>query len=152
MISKNFSSKCWYFRLYRQKPIFKSDFKITSFFTKCWYFWIYWQNTTFSKWSQNNDIFMEMLIFTYLWTKNDFHWNIDIYLFDLWTKTFFSKLSQKCVLSRNVNIYKDMDKKRFFKMISKTSFSSICLYFPIYEQKTIFSNCSYLWLCGRKMI
>ena len=44
----------------------------TSFSSKCWYFRINGQKTTFSKWSQNNVIFLEMLIFFEIWAKNYF--------------------------------------------------------------------------------
>ena len=55
-----------------KKRIFQSDLKITSYSVKCWYQASYGQKTNFSKWSQNNNLFCEMLILSELLPKNDF--------------------------------------------------------------------------------
>ena len=94
------------------------DFKITSFLSKCWYFRIHWQKTTFSKWSQNKDIFIEILIFTALWTRND-----------------FLKLSQKTCFY--VDIY-GYNKRLFQNDLKITTFSWKYWYLHIFGQKTIF--------------
>ena len=39
---------------------------------------------------------------------------------------FFSMISKKRSFPRNIEIFEYMDKNDFFKMISKTSFLSIC--------------------------
>ena len=123
-----FILKCCYFRRYRQKTIFKSTeinpifskwsqnndifleiltfnygqklffwkwSQITCFILKCWYFRRYGQKTIFksteinpifSKLSQNNDLFLEMLIFL-----DTFF--LEVFIFaDLWAKTILLKM------------------------------------------------------------
>ena len=76
MHKKLFFSKCGFFLgdmgkqlfskvVLKKRPmtIWQSDLKTTSFFSKCWNSRTYGQKTNFSKCSQNNVVFLEMLIY-----------------------------------------------------------------------------------------
>ena len=76
-----------------KKRFFLNNLKKCSFSSKC----CYGQKTIFSTWSQNNVLFLEILIFTNIWTKND-----------------FSKMIWQSACPRNVDIHDDMEQKRRF--------------------------------------
>ena len=91
----------------------------------------------FSKWSKKkNVIFLEILIFTDLWTKKDFiKWSqynvpfLEILIYILMFKNRFFKWWQKRVSTRNVDIYRDMDKNdlsRNVVFVEMLIFSDIC--------------------------
>ena len=203
LIFMDFWTKNYILQSNLKKSTFSSNFYIYGFMDQKLFFakkskeflylWIYGQKTIFSKWSQKkcftqNCPYLRLCgqksIFpNYLKKRTDLKKVIflEILIFtDLWTKNKFSKLSQKHALPRNVDIYGDMDRKRFFqndlknrvipkkvifveiliftdlwtnnfffKMIAKTFFSKSSkekylflqfLYFWIYGQKTIFSK------------
>ena len=137
VISKQrYLSKCWCFRRYAHKMVKKLIFlkkskKINIFLdimifsnistknlflkvitkqhylSKCWSFWRYGHKTTYSKWSQNNVIFLKMfawiLLFSEVWTKNDFFKVISkndlftemLVFSDIWVKNGISNLILK---------------------------------------------------------
>ena len=111
----SFSSIYWYFWIYEQNTIFKCELKKRPFSRNVDIF-IYGQKTTFSKWSQNNVIFLEILIFTGKKTsfQNDLKKRVYsemLIVTEIWTKNHFSKKSQ------DISGY--MDVIWFLKMISK---------------------------------
>ena len=80
------------------------------------------------KWSNNNVILIENVIFTDLWTIND----------------FFNMISKKL----DIDIYRDMDKKLFFKIISRkwshntVIFLEILIYTDLWIKNDIFKTIS----------
>ena len=96
----------------------------------------------FSKWSQINILFLKLLIYTYLWTKNDFlKWlkkicfttkNVHIWII----MDFFQNYLIYRALRQNIDIY--MDKKIFSKCSIKTSFTP--KYWYLYGEKPFFQN------------
>ena len=103
----------WYKYIKRICPKWSNKTLVSSI---CWYFWIFCQETTFTKWSQNNVIFLEILLFA-----------------DLWTKTIFKMISKNVLYYAKVDIYGFMDKKWFFgKWCQKTCFTARNL---IFKQK-----------------
>ena len=111
-----FSSKCWFFWTYGQKQFFQRDLKKSNFSLNFDIFEDMEKKITFSKWSQNNFIFLEMLIRT-----------------DLWTKLF---LISKNVVYSEILIFTETC--IFAIRSQRTSLLSKCWLFRIYGQKTMF--------------
>ena len=89
-----------------------------------------------------------MLIYTDLWTKNDFskrsQKNVTFpncwYLRSYEQKTTFLKWSQNNVIFLKIMKFADLDTKRFFQNDPKNVLFLDKLILRIYEQKTIFQN------------
>ena len=140
----------WYWRMMDTERYLANYQKKTDFIPKCLYLCRYRKRSIFSIWSQKNVAFVNMLIFWYIWAKNDFYkWSqnnmlfLELWIFsDIWIQNYFFKRISKNValdICRSFGIY--ICQKTIFRSdLRKTSIFSKRWYFWISGQKTIFSK------------
>ena len=133
-------SRNWYFRRYRQKTIFSKWSQENILFLEMLIFSKIWAKTIYLKWSQENILFFEMLIFSKIWARTIFQSDLKITSFsrnvDIFLHIAKKQFFQRKLFFSNIDIFENMGKKRFFQNdLKKTSFSSKFWFFRTYGQK-----------------
>ena len=123
---KRYKEKCLFFDILifsniSTKNLFLEVISKQRYLSNCWPFRRYGHKTTYSKWSQNNVIFLKMfpwiLLFSEVWTKNDFFKVISkndlftemLVFSDIWVKNGISNLILKKGLLPELLVFLNFD-------------------------------------------